>query len=334
MVSSHPYNCLYPWKTREEFVDSICKSLVYKGDGLIAINKPFAIAVDNPLKNSPEIKGKSKAVSQTVLTSGIPEFPYSISDILPLLKTQLKLDFLTIVKSPERFTSGILLMAYTEPAANAIAQALEKAKTKHIPPFSYWALTTCIPLASQNLQKVGLKLVEVKDFEMKVPIIVPKISRNAILKKAVKSVLVKMETISSNQLTNTALVEVATNSIAKHFLRVFLAHKFAPILGDGMYSSRVKLVLGKPVEVSPFNKAAYDPQSLSAHLCNKLQLPKSKCQNIPTHLHLHQVTLVGFKQKEDLILNAPAPEHFMWSLNQVDLSINELVTLKELRLTN
>lgn len=59
-------------------------------------------------------------------------------------------------------------------------------------------------------------------------------------------------------------------------------------------------------------------QHLPAHLANQLQVPEKNSYCVPTHLHLHQVTLKK-SSSESVILKALPPPHFLWTLKRLHL---------------
>ena len=64
--------------------------------------------------------------------------------------------------------------------------------------------------------------------------------------------------VNSAQLIHVSL-QIKIQVLKWHFLRVWLAYSYSPVLGDHIYSGRVKTLMGRKIQVSPQN-VSYEPQ--------------------------------------------------------------------------
>ena len=136
---------------------------------------------------------------------------------------------------------------------------------------------------------------------------------------AVQPFTVGYNTLSRNEDVDTAetpmhpcLVEISASSTQHHFLRVYLAHRLAPILGDCLYGNRVQSILGKRLAIGPVqadNLATF--QKISPEVLRQLNLTDS--ETVPNCLHLREFKLRNFfGKKKDLVLKADPPDHFQY----------------------
>ncbi|XP_013775440.1 RNA pseudouridylate synthase domain-containing protein 3-like [Limulus polyphemus] len=319
LPSNHCYTNLYPWKHKDEFIEYMVKSIVYNNDGLIVVNKPYGVPI---YKHNVQANENKSTVTQTVLSSSQVECPYVLEDALEALKSHLQYTDLKIVKSAERYMSGIVLLAATEKVAQKIRKAITSSKTRKQPFMNYWAITKGYPDPAILEERVGIKLIEVGQESNKQPIIVKKFSKKEVLNTKVRPVNVEFRTICINKPLSSCLLEITTSSVKWHFLRVYLANKVSCVLGDTLYSSRVRQILGQPFTISPYNTAAYDIQSLPNEVCSRLKIPTGIKGHtlVPVMLHHQSFLLPDFVSKgQDLLISALPPSHFLWTCSQLDI---------------
>ncbi|XP_076333664.1 mitochondrial mRNA pseudouridine synthase RPUSD3-like isoform X2 [Tachypleus tridentatus] len=319
LPSSHCYRNLYPWKHKDEFIDCLVKSIVYNNDGLLVVNKPYGVPI---YKHNYQTHEKKNTITQTVLGSAQVECPYVLEDALDALKSYSQYPDLKIVKSAERYMSGIVLLAATENVAKKIEKAIRSSKTRKQPFMNYWAITKGYPDSLMSEERVGIKLFDIGQEGHKQPVILKKFSKKEVLNKTVKPVNVEFRTMCINKPLTSCILEITTSSAKWHFLRVYLASKVSFVLGDNLYSSRVRQIFGRPFTISPHNTAAYEIQSLPNEICSRLKIPNGIKGHmlVPVMLHHQSFLLSDFVSKgQNLLVSALPPSHFLWTCSQLDL---------------
>jgi 23S rRNA-/tRNA-specific pseudouridylate synthase len=91
------------------------------------------------------------------------------------------------------------------------------------------------------------------------PVVVDKWSKNAVKRGEVKVFRVEHRTLYRRQ-NLASLVEIWPSATKWHFLRAYLAHLRSPVLGDNLYGSRVRQVMGVPLSINPCSDAARGPK--------------------------------------------------------------------------
>jgi len=121
-------------------------------------------------------------------------------------------------------------------------------------------------------------------------------------------------------------VEIATSQTTKNFLRVHCADKLAPLLGDHLYSHRVRMLKGIPTKIDPTHLVpGTDAQKLSEKMIDLLQLKSPEdTVMIPTHAHLRSYKLNKFLGKGTVMeFEAPYPPYFNWTCERFGISVYE-----------
>ncbi|XP_045133597.1 mitochondrial mRNA pseudouridine synthase RPUSD3-like isoform X2 [Portunus trituberculatus] len=273
---NHVYNRLFPWQSSQELAEHLRNTEVYNNDGLIALNKPYGVGMTK-LDRS-KATGPHTTVETLNMGITLPHVP-AMSQVLPFLKEQYAADHLEIVKSTERWSSGLMLLSTSSKLTEKIQKCLRRCKAMSQPAMTYRAITVGLPSPASIATKVATKLEYVHNTG-----------------KVIKAQVSKW-----------------------HFLRVWATYCYSPILGDHLYSGRVKTLMGRKIIVSHHN-TYLEPQNLPDNLYSKLALPPRSSEMVPCHLHLSTVTLCQFsKDKSDLVLSAAPPEHFMWTCKQLGL---------------
>lgn len=316
---NHVYNRLHPWQSPQELAEYLRSTEVYNKDGLIALNKPYGIG----MKKTDRSKATEPQTTVETLNMGItpPDTP-AMSQVLPLLQEQYAAYHLEIVKSTERWSSGLMLLSTSPKLTEKVQKCLRRSKAMSQPAMTYRAITVGLPNPTSVATKVATKLEYVHNTG-KVPVIVKTYSMSAAKAGMVKPVRVEHKLLQFNDKLDASLLEIKAQVSKWHFLRVWAAHCYSPVLGDHMYSGRVKALMGRKILVSPHN-ACLKPQKLPDNLYSKLALPAESAEIVPCHLHLSTISLCQFnKDKTDLLLCAAAPEHFMWTCKQLGLQSAE-----------
>lgn len=116
-----------------------------------------------------------------------------------------------------------------------------------------------------------------------------------------------------------SLVELDVSSVKNHFLRVYMAHLFSPILGDHLFGNRVQDIMGKRLAISPLQADGLAKfQKIPANILTVLNLSESAL--VPTCLHLSQVTLAQISNKDssNLVLSADPSPCFQYVCQALD----------------
>ncbi|XP_076056535.1 mitochondrial mRNA pseudouridine synthase Rpusd3-like [Oratosquilla oratoria] len=311
----HTFRQLYPWKTKLEFAQHLKQSQTYYQDGLLAVNKPYGIPILGHLTDLETRQNIIQTLSSGVTPEGIP----SLQDALPLLKDLYDVPHMEIIKAPERWTSGVTLLG-TQPETKAkVQKSLRRSLAAQIPPLTYWAIVLGKTNPETYTGKVGMALEDVKE-KGKVPVITLKYTKTAVKEALVKVNCVHHKVLVNNSETMSSLVEVKVQNKRWHFLRVWCAYNYSPILGDMLYGGRVRRVGGNPVLISPHNMTAYSPPKIFPSTLSRLGLSENTQELIPCHLHLYNICLEQYgTKKTSLNITAQPPQHFIWSCFQLGL---------------
>ncbi|XP_035232676.1 mitochondrial RNA pseudouridine synthase Rpusd4-like, partial [Stegodyphus dumicola] len=282
--------------------------------GLVVLNKPFGIKVYGHDKPGARSKtGQNNA-------SSVPVCDFTVEDALPHLKNYLNVSNLSILKSAEKYTSGIMLLSADQKISDSVKRSFNIAKNRKLPHLIHWMLTLGYPVATYKKERVGIKFLEAGEGEIRQPVIVNDVSRRAVALKRIHPVLVEFRVLSTNPALPTSLVEIATSSVKFHFVRVYASDRIATILGDVLYSSRMNTLLGVPVKTQIQKTLSFDMQPLPEKIAKELGVPKGAAGHsmIPTMLHLRSIILPSFRG-EDLTLTAELPMHFRWTTDKLHL---------------
>lgn len=295
-----------PWKSKNEFIQHIYENIIYNKDGLIAINKSYGV---------PVYKIKENKLFQAMNMPFTGSSTFSIEESLPLLKDLLQVEKLYLVKSTERYSSGILLLCSNEKVMENVRKAFRRAKAKNEPYLIYWALIKGCPNHTEFMrEKVGIKLSEING--IKQPVILKEFSTSQIKKQVIKPVIVEYSLIRSNDELHCSLVKIAVTSVKWHFLQLYMTTKASYILGDVFFSGCISNIMGKSVEINTTNKL----KSLPKNICEKLLLPSASTNaSIPMMVHLNSVILKGYDHGKDLFITANPLPHFLWICEKLDV---------------
>lgn len=313
-TDQHAYRTLYPWKSKGEFVRELVGNIFYNQGGLIALSKPYGVPATFPKDTK-----SHKTVKRQLHASGLGDAPYSLEDACSDLAIHLNVDHVVVIRSPERYASGVTILASNERAAKKVYKAILRAKPMKIPYITAWVIAKGYPLQSSVKEKVAMKLVPVGDTEKRVELL-REFSNNAVKGRLVKTVFAECETLCKDTSTATSLLQVATSNVHHHFVRAYVASLAACVLGDWGAVNSSNLA-GRPIVLSPTAAAAARPQVLAAAVCQRLGISPAHQRVVPTMVHYRSLLLPHYHPGgQPLLLADPGlPRHFRWTLDRLQL---------------
>ncbi|XP_063585691.1 mitochondrial mRNA pseudouridine synthase Rpusd3-like [Penaeus indicus] len=319
-LKKHVFKRLYPWQSKKELALHLKSSEVYNDGGLIALCKPYGIsqASDHEMR-----KEGSKTLVQTLASGGVPDQVPSIGRAIPVLKELYNVDHLEVVKSTERWSSGLILLSTNPTVTEKVKKCFRSSQALQQPHMTYWAVTCGMPRPVTVAKKVPFGLEHVPNTGH-VPVIKKAYTKGDIKRGKTKLAIVEHVTKMFSKESDMSLVEVNVHVTKNHFLRVWLAYSYSPVLGDHFYGGRVKTIAGKKVLVDVQNLTSYVPQTLPDDTFSRLNLLNKAVEMIPCHLHLTKLRLSRFKKdNSDLVITAPPPDHFVWTCRQLGLMTDD-----------
>ncbi|PIK33718.1 putative RNA pseudouridylate synthase domain-containing protein 3, partial [Apostichopus japonicus] len=114
----------------------------------------------------------------------------------------------------------------------------------------FLAVTIGIPEPEAGTICQALKYVSIGDHLLTVP--VRNVSLKSIKSGHAKKATTEYRVLSKNEDLNCALLEIQVDKLRHHQLQVHLGQKMCKILGDHLYSSRMRCILGTDVTANPY----------------------------------------------------------------------------------
>ncbi|CAB4058823.1 unnamed protein product [Lepeophtheirus salmonis] len=277
------YSKVGVWKNRSELTSYLANSCVlYRDHGLLVINKPFNLGISPSTQNE-----------------------FSLPEIIPELKDILQLPYLDYISSPERFSTGLLILGTTPESKNLMdfPALITNLKTIDSYKYAYSGTKSVEPVLTRNLySKTKLK------------------SSKSLLRYYLFT-----ETLVKSSLGQSALVCVSPSSIENHFIQLYMSDLLSPVLGDFLYSYRVNSINGYPTKVSHTSSPPNKVQKLSPWILNALGFNPGEEYILPKHIHKYRIILKQFiSGKDDLVLVAPPPDYFMETCNALKVSFDNI----------
>jgi len=294
------YKGLTAFNNKEKLEEYLLKNILYMNpedkSGLIGINKPY----------------------------GLPNYPsqdcnHSLQSCLPFLAEKLKHDKLEIVKTTDRYSSGVTLLAPNKDVKQKLENVKSKVKSERLLQESY----LCIVDGFADFSHTEDFCIHLKEFpHVKNPLF-SEIHKEPVITKYKnsywnrksnneKSGHVNISTIKRASKGPLTLVNLSPSTTHNHLIRVYLSHKGFPLLGDRLYSYRVQTILGKKVK-SRDNKvvSTNQIQILPSQTLELLGVSKDDSWRIPAYIHRWRFILPGWLGKgKDLAIMAPPPHYF------------------------
>ncbi|CAM5165120.1 unnamed protein product [Natator depressus] len=273
-----------PW-SRQEALGLLEAAVVYREGPLVAISKPPGLAV-----------------------TGSPG-QLSVISLLPDLSQRLSLPHeLHVVKAAGKDSSGLVLLSGCPGTTRQLHAFFTQLRRAGRPPATYRAVTAGVPAAVEGEIRTGLKLEQVGDLQLVVPVAAP--SRRSVERKEVKQTLTHYRVLGVAP--GCSLVQLQPMTAFPSQLLVHLTLLLCPALGDHVYSARVGTVLGEPFPL-PAGSALPHTQVLGEQLLRRLRLTRELLHRLPLHLHLYQLLLPTAS------LTVPPPPFFLQTLRLLGL---------------
>ncbi|KAJ6668185.1 hypothetical protein lerEdw1_015562 [Lerista edwardsae] len=279
---------------REELLRLLEASLVHADGALVAISKPPGL----PVTGKP---------GELTLLSLLPDLSLKLG--LP--------DNLQVIKAAHKESSGLVLLSGCQDTIQSLQDFYIKSRKAGHAAATYCAVTTRVPAALEGEVRTGLKLMQMEDCELVVPVASP--SRNSLQRKEVKNTLTRFKVLDS--CNGCALLQLQPLTAFPGQLLVHLTLILSPVLGDHVYSSRVGTVLGEPF-LLPAESTLPRTQVLDDFLLGKLHLQQQHVHRLPLHLHLHQLLIpAAGPSSSKKVITAPPPSFFLQTLRLLGLAL-------------
>ncbi|CAK9799908.1 Pseudouridylate synthase RPUSD4, mitochondrial [Anthophora plagiata] len=193
----HPFKQIHPWKSLKELADDLLDNIIYNKDGLLVLNKPYGI----PRGGGSENFNKRNHVSNAV--------HYTLEDTLPYICNQLNYEHLTIAKCPEKYMSGITLLATTSQILHAIELAYVRS---HFFGNTYWVITVGVPSVLSNFHRLAIKSISNPQFKYRKTILTSTWSKNEEKFHKVKIFKARYDVLSNSTLNLCSLLKLRAST--------------------------------------------------------------------------------------------------------------------------
>jgi 23S rRNA-/tRNA-specific pseudouridylate synthase len=304
------YRRLDSWASKAAVTEHLFSSVVYhepEKDGLVVVNKPY----------------------------GLPLLPkddssYCLTDCLSGLAEMLEVKTLDVLRTSERWNSGITVLATTEKAKEAYMKSVGRMQASRTLASSY----LCVVKGHTSLSRtetLDARLVDCphvtnpvmgkmhKELELSRKLV----SRHMAKRDNVKQVHVRCTTLANSSRLSVGLAEVQPSSSGNNFLQVYLADAGCPVLGDSMYDYRSRSMLGHKVRLTTAHTVARRSEVLAPALLEALGLRKGEEWEVPRLVHQHRLHLQGWHDREtDLTVFAPPPPHFQQTCTELGIGLD------------
>ncbi|XP_071487452.1 mitochondrial mRNA pseudouridine synthase RPUSD3-like [Diadema antillarum] len=301
-------------------VDFIKKNIVYKKDGIIALNKPPGLPV----------AGKKGGEDDPAQVPSISSLMPHIVDLLDSPAAEI-----AVVEM-----SGLVLLGEDRITAQEISAKFQEARRKRVFLRTYKSIVCGVPEPKEGVLKMYLGDDVIHGKRMTVVHHDP--SQKKINQGLVWSAETNYKVVSENRELGCALLELQPLRVRRHQLQVQLAAKLCPVLGDHTYSHQVQTILGEPMLIDPRQipapssvcqpmlvalRHSYLPhpsgQVLPHPVKRALSLTHSQASCLPLFIHLHHALIPGWRGRGDIAVVAPLPSHFSRALQELQLHNTE-----------
>ncbi|KAJ7317150.1 hypothetical protein JRQ81_003312 [Phrynocephalus forsythii] len=277
---------------REELLRLLETAVIHRDDSFVAINKPPGLSV----------AGKEEL---------------TLLSLLPDLSQKLGLpQDLQVIRAAGKESSGLVLLSNCPNTVRRVHDFyIQSRRAKH-PTATYYAVCTRIPAALEGEICTYVKLMQIEDFNLVVPVASP--SRKSLKRKEVKHTLTHYKVLDSRE--GCALLQLEPVTVFPSQLLVHLTLILSPVLGDHVYSPRVGAVLGQPF-LLPAETTLPRTQILEDSLLERLRVQQQHVHRLPLHLHFHRLLLPpADSSSSSPALTAPLPPYFLKTLHLLGLA--------------
>ena len=294
------YRSMNAWPSQAALTSHLFENIVYHEPdkdkhGLVVLNKPHGLPL-NPSEDS----------------------AFSLKSSLQSLADMIGVKSLKVIKSTDRWSSGITLLATEEKTIETYKKNLFKMKAQRKLASSY----LCLVKGHTNInrtERVQIKLVDCPHVAN--PVVgsmhkEPEISRKSSspyqnMKEQAKRVHVHCSTLSNSSQVNASLLCLEPSRVGNHFIPVYLADSSFPLLGDPLYDYRTRSLLGHKVKLTTAHTESRRCQVLPPSMLDLIGLHKGEEWEVPRMVHFHRVHLSDWLGKDThLTVFAPPPEYF------------------------
>lgn len=316
---THPYFTLYPWKSLDDFARILHQNKVYEDENFIVVDKPWGVGIHEVY---PKIHKKNADIIDWASTFGDPRF--CLDQVMPLLQEKFRCPNLFIARALDRYESGLVLLGKQQESTRILRECSLRSRRGKNCYLYYLAICRGTPNIQGKFVKenVVVRMKELDELgDHKQPVIEYNVSKSAIQKFDLMKASVSMQILDSNRQTATSIVEIGTSEIRKRTVRAYAASKASFILGDVVFASRVKQILGVPISITP-TRPGYDGyEPLHQKVRSRLSIPSNR--SIPLLYHFHRIILQGNKKVPTIEIQcSELPRHFTWTMEQLDLHFN------------
>lgn len=281
--------------TKDDLVELLASSVVYKKGVLMAVSKPTGLSI-----------------------AGV-EPEDTLLSLLPYLALRLGVsEELHVVKAATKESSGLVLLSSCHTTTKGLEDFFIMSRKSKRPVSTYCAVTIGVPDPEEGEITGALKSENIGDHNLVIPVQYP--SRGSLEKKEVKRTRTYYKVLDSSD--GRALVQLQPMSSFPSQLQVHATMKLCPILGDHVYSARVGKVLGQPIFL-PVEDALPRTQVLEDNLLQKMHISKQQMHRMPLHLHLHQLLIPDGGSGSIHTVTAPLPPFFTRTLELLGLTMQE-----------
>ncbi|XP_069062348.1 mitochondrial mRNA pseudouridine synthase RPUSD3 [Pleurodeles waltl] len=280
--------------TKDDLVELLANSVVYKEGVLVAVNKPPGLSI-------------AGMQSEATLLSFLPDLAVRLGVS----------EELHVVKAATKESSGLVLLSSSHTTTKELEEFFIMSRKSKRPVSTYCAVTIGVPDPEGEIT-VALKAETIGDHNLVIPVKYP--SRGSLEKKEVKRTKTYYKVLNSSD--GCALVQLQPMSAFQSQLQVHATMKLCPILGDHVYSARVGKVLGQPIFL-PVEYALPRTQVLEENLLQKMHISKQQMDRMPLHLHLHQLLIPDGGPGSTRTVTAPLPPFFTRTLKLLGLTMQE-----------
>jgi len=311
------FQSLCTWKGSTELVDKLHKNIVYyepesDKSGLVVLNKPYGLALRKT-----------------------EDSPYCLESCLEELAVLLEVENLEVLKSAERFSSGITILGTSKATQAAVKKAMDTVMANRGLSTSYLAIVKGQPNI-RTIESVDRIMTDCPEVNKplfgsmhKEPVLSRKLNKYGVNMNGTKRVHVAISSLARSA-QGAGVVELCPSNTGKHFIPVYLADIGHPLLGDQMYDYRARTVMGQRVKLSTAHTNARRTQVLPPNILELLGLVKGEEWKVPKMLHLHRLFLPNWLGRDkDLTVYAPPPPHWLKTCKVLRINFDYKVVAQE-----